>query len=71
MRPDRYDRLHCNVSLVILFSNFYLEFTRSAPDKLQLSSYNVIIRKKQSVTDVFNLLRSFSHLGLEYSAAPS
>ena len=34
-RPDRYERPHCSVSLVILSSFFYPDYTRSAPGKLQ------------------------------------
>ena len=37
--PDRYERPHCSVSLVILSSGFYPDNTRFAPGNLQLSSY--------------------------------
>ena len=38
-RPDRYERPHCSVSLVILSSGFYPDYTRFELGKLQLSFY--------------------------------
>ena len=38
-RPDRYERHHCSVSLMILSFGFYPDYTRFALGKLQLRSY--------------------------------
>ena len=54
-RPDRYERPHCSVSLVILLFNFYHDYRRFALGKLQLSSYGATLLVKRSATDVLEL----------------